>query len=121
MCLECEQTILRHIHVGDTYTTANGLSFTVIDIQGDKIYLMTSSGGEKWFHIRHAGMCLHWMKVGGNVIESVSSIRRLVGEGGILEECDKCERNPAYIWGILRDLPGVQRGRRNELFYREIH
>lgn len=66
-------------------------------------------------------MCLHWMRIDKKAIEGVSSenrnsVRRLVGANGILEQCQKCDRNPSYIWGVLRALPGVQRGNKNKLF-----
>lgn len=121
MCHECEQVILHHIHVGDEFETAQGFPFSITDIQGGKIYLETSTGGAKWFHVEHAGMCLHWMRIDRNAIEGVgsenkNSVRTLIGANGMLVKCQKCDRNPAYIWGILRALPEVQEGEGNGLF-----
>ena len=121
MCLECEQIILRHVHVDDEFETAKGLPFTIKDVQMRRIFLETSIGGSKWFHTQHAAICLHWMRVDRNAIEGVGSsnkksVRTLVGKNGILTRCQKCEWNVAYIWGILRALPQVHQGERNELF-----
>jgi len=120
VCHECEQIILQHVHVGDEFETAQRVPFTITDIYGGKIYLETSTGGAKMFHVEHAGMCLHWMIIDHNTIEGVgsenrNSVRRLIGANGILAQCQKCEWNPAYIWGILRALPEVHEGEGNEL------
>ena len=121
MCHECEQIILQHLHAEAEFATAREKPFTIIDIHGGKVHLETSTGGAKWLHIEHAGMCLHWMRVEGNTIEGVgsenkNSVRRLVGANGILTHCLKCDRNPVYIWGILRSLPEVQECEGNEIF-----
>jgi len=121
LCLECEQMILRHVHVDDKFETAQGLSFAIKAVEKGKMFLETSIGGSKWFHTKHAAACLHWMRIRGNAIEGVgstnkNSVRMLVGRNGILAQCQKCEWNVAYIWGILRGLPQVHRGEGNKLF-----
>ena len=119
MCSLCDQIILQRVRVGYVFRTLRGRAFTITDIRDGKIHLRTGSGGEKWFHIEHAGMCLHWMRVNKRVIDGVGSarhsIRGLVGANGILAQCGKCDRNPAYIWGILSALPLVKK-RGNKLF-----
>lgn len=120
MCHECEEIILQQLQVEDEFESAERRPFTIIDTQGGKVHLETSLGGDKWFHIEHAGMCLHWMRVEDKTIEGVgsktkNSVIRLVGANGILAACPKCDRNPSYIWGILRALPAVHEGEENEL------
>ena len=122
LCKGCEQIILENIHVNDDFVTARGRSFKITSIKDDKIHIETCGGGSKWFHLEHAGLCLHWMRVDKKRIEGVgsvnkNSIRGLVGANGILAKCKKCEWNPAYIWAILAKLPRVKREKENYLFY----
>jgi len=102
--------------------TARGCPYKITNIKDGKIHIETSGGGSKWFHLKHAGLCLHWMRIVKKRIEGVGSenkksIRGLVGANGILAKCKKCEWNPAYIWGILAKLPRVKRENGNYLFY----
>ena len=118
---ECEEIILQQLQAEDEFETAERRPFTIRETQGGKAHLETSIGGDYWFHIEHAGLCLHWMRVEGKTIEGVgsktkNSVRWLVGANGLLAACSKCDRNPANIWGILRALPAVQEGEENELF-----
>ena len=129
MCVICNNIILNNIHVGGYYQTFRGRPFTITNIivtrlrgtiiRGGEIHIRTSLGGIKWFHIEHAGMCLHWMLMYRRTINGVGSarysVRGLVGTNGILIHCTKCDRNSSYIWGILSALPMVKR-RGNQLY-----
>jgi hypothetical protein len=122
LCYKCKQTILQYTHVGDKLETARGKQFTIANIQDGKIHIETSSGAHRWFHLEHVSLCLHWIIVDRKTIEGVgsnkkNSIRGLVGVNGILVQCQICERNPAYIWGILATLPQVKRKGENKLVY----
>ena len=120
MCQKCEQIILDNVHINDVFTTAIGKSFTITNIEDGKIRIKTSRGGSKWFHLEHAGLCLHWVIVDGNLIDGVgsqnnNSVRGLVGTEGSLVQCNKCDWNPAFIWGILARIPQVERSSGNIL------
>lgn len=120
MCQKCEQIILDNLHINDVFKTARGKTFTITKIKDGKIHIETSRGGAKWFHLEHAGLCLHWMIVGKNSIDGVgsqdkNSVRGLVGSNGSLVQCNKCDWNPAYIWGILASMYNVKRSSGNIL------
>ncbi|UOY10013.1 hypothetical protein [Methanonatronarchaeum sp. AMET6-2] len=121
MCRVCEKSVLKHISIGDEPRTAEGEFFEVTEIDEEysdadgkgKIKYRVSTGNEKWCHIDHIVACYHFMAEGDKDIigvggESTNSIRTLVGENGRIEDCSKCERNPAYIWGILKNHPRVK-------------
>jgi len=47
--------------------------------------------------------------------ENKKSIRGLIGANGFLAQCNKCEWNQSYIWGILSKLPQVKIEKGNHL------
>lgn len=94
-----------------TLTTARGAEFTIISARVGSIFFRVSTGKEREVHTDHIAMILHWMRFKGKAVQGVDSgrhsVRALVGEEGDLVACSVCERNPAYIWGILAALPDV--------------
>lgn len=126
MCLECEKEVLSHIKSGSQLKTAKGKRFTITRIDDRNIYYeLESSGKKRHVCIEHLAMCYHRMKVSGKKIEGVGgsnsySVRELVGKGGKLADCGNCERNPAYIWGILSCHPKIRRLEKGELVFDEV-
>jgi len=114
MCDECVGFVSSAVRnlVGKTIYTARGAPFKVLDVTGGLIIVRLSTGKGRFFHLDHVALCYHWMKE-GNEIRGVGSgsesVRGLIGEAGRLVRCSVCERNPAYIWGVLASIPGVQR------------
>jgi len=110
MCETCEKT-LNSLSIRD-YSTATGKKFRITGIVGSKIFFKNENGSERFIHRNHLLLCLHWL-VEGKPIEGVggsgSSIRSLIGENGSLIKCSLCERNVAYLWGILASIPMVSR------------
>jgi hypothetical protein len=118
MCETCQKT-LNSLSSGDYYT-ATRKKFLITGIIGNKIFIKNEKGSERFLDRNHLLLCFHWL-VEGKPIEGVggsgSSIRSLIGENGILAKCGICERNVAYLWGILASIPMVSR-RRNSLTLR---
>jgi hypothetical protein len=108
MCEICRQTI-NGISVGE-YGTATGKKFRVTGIVGDKVLFKNEKGSERFVHRRHMLLCLHWLAE-GKLVDGVggsgSSIRSLIGQDGALTVCNLCDRNVAYVWGMLAALSCV--------------
>ena len=121
MCQRCLNVVQGNIRqlIGNQIETATGVPFTVVSLIGNRIYIQTSQGNSRNFHFDHLTDCYHWMDILKKRIAGVGSspisIRGLIGNNGALLKCSLCERNPAYIWGILATIPNVKR-RGNTLF-----
>jgi len=121
MCKRCLNVVQGHVHhlVGNQIRTATGVPFTIVSFVGNRIYVQTSRGNSRNFHFHHLADCYHWINILKKRIEGVSSnpisVRGLIGNNGALLNCSLCERNPAYIWGILATMRNVKR-RGNTLF-----
>lgn len=121
MCEKCGETIISNIREGDQLKTARGKRFTITEIGGNIIcFRVESSGKERKIHMNHLVLCYHWVEFDGKEIEGVGgstshSVRELVGSNGLLTDCGNCDRNPAYIWGMLNSLPKVSRLEKNVL------
>lgn len=116
MCQACEVVIGPQLDAGRELTTQRGHRFTVTGLDDDRVeFEISSSGSQGHFHFSHLVVCYHCMAVDGNDIEGVGgaglTVRGLVGADGHLVQCEGCERAPAYIWGVLAALPGIQRDR----------
>lgn len=101
--------------------TASGIPFKVVALQGNKIYIQTSRGNTRNFHFNHVADCYHWISVLKRRIQGVGSgpisVRGLIGNSGVLLKCSLCERNSAYIWGILVAMPNVQVRRNGNILF----
>jgi hypothetical protein len=122
MCEECLRLIKAHINSTSTFKTARGIEFTIKDVPGDKRPVQTSSGKPRQFHLDHAALCLHFIKVNGKEIDGVgagsgTSIKDLVGIEGKLTQCEICDRTISYTWGLLGSMPNVHKGERHQLSY----
>lgn len=116
MCQACEAVIAPQLVPGRELHTQRGFEFTIIGRDDDRVdFEIASSGSAGHFHFSHVVACFHWMAVAGHDVEGVGgaglTVRGLVGADGHLVRCEGCERAPAYIWGVLAALPGVQRDR----------
>lgn len=118
MCDRC-QKILNSLSIGDYYT-ATDKKFRITGIVGHEIFFKNENDSERFLHRNHLLLCLHWL-VEGKSVEGVSgsgnSVRSLIGENGSLIKCGVCERNVAYLWGILASIPMVSR-RGNSLIWK---
>ena len=121
MCIRCLNIVQGHIYhlIGNQVQTASGIPFTIVSFVGNRVYIQTKRGNLRNFHFDHLANCYHWVSILSKRIEGVGSnpisVRGLIGNNGVLLKCSLCERNPAYIWGILATMPNVKR-KGNELF-----
>lgn len=113
MCEKCIDLVLANVNVGAKLLTAKGKEFRTSSVAHDMVVIRASTGKKRPIHTRHIAEVYHYMrfdkKVVGGVGSGRGSIRSLVGKDGSLASCNACERSPAYIWGILANMPDVER------------
>jgi len=93
------------------YKTMTGKSFDVISVTGNMITVKISNSKTRCFHLEHLLLCKKWLYE-GKIIRGTagdSSILSLIGKTGVLVKCELCDRNPAYIFGIISAMSNVKR------------
>jgi hypothetical protein len=119
MCDDCYNEIKNKMSKKRKYKTASGVPFEVTGIKGDIVTVKLSTGNTREFHENHLVDCYHYMlkefKEIYGVDKNPKSVRKLIGENGLLANCTLCNETPSYIWGILAVLPEVKRKKGNTL------
>ena len=123
MCEKCVEYLRRFLNSNRDFETATGKTFRLKNTKGKLIYVTNERGNNRNFHLHHLSSIYHYLKYDAGIVKGVGSgpdsVRSLIGEEGKLAQCPLCERNVAYIWGILHGLPNTVRGRNNALHISE--